>query len=199
MDTETDTETVHKIEGDGDIFVGWRFRYADVRAASRRTVVIEQRDTIRPGHYQPITLPIPIAGPMIRRWSPGRNKWYVVCGNCHMIASKFYTRANEPALHRAARDHRCEPDIPWDTEWMDKKDPTTPYNGDHDARPQQRELEPLERDILTRIIADIFHRLRQSKNHALDLDLLNETPIRMEPDELRILAAIREAIDPRDD
>lgn len=184
------------MKGHGDILVGWRFKDTDVRVASRHTVVLEKNGTNwrgRPSHYEPIELPAPVAGPMIRQYDSSRQKWYVICGNCHMVASKHYTRANEPALHVAARDHRCEADIPWETAWLDIKDPTTAYDG-MSARPQDRELLPLERDILVRILSDIFHVYGRA-----GLDGMDTVSIRMDEEELRMLVPLRKVLDPRDE
>lgn len=82
---------------------------------------------------------------------------------------------------------------------------------DGSSRPQERELTPRERDILTRILNDIFFAIRREVEAAPgarltvtpnDLDCLifdgrMNGGIRLELDELQLVSDIRGVIDPR--
>lgn len=57
-------------------------------------------------------------------------------------------------------------------------------------RPQDRELTPLERDILTRILGDILHSVREGRG----------APVRVHNvQELELLADLQRVLDPRED
>lgn len=69
----------------------------------------------------------------------------------------------------------------------------TAYDG-FSKRPQDRELTPLERDIMCRILSDIFHAIRRG-NH----DNLWKVIRTINQRELDMLVQVREVITPRED
>lgn len=75
-------------------------------------------------------------------------------------------------------------------------DHSTAYDGMSKCR-QRRALTPLERDILTRILNDIFGQLRREKSLDSLQFIEGVGAIRMDVEEIPILVSIRDAINPR--
>lgn len=80
----------------------------------------------------------------------------------------------------------------------DQLDLSTAYDGVSKRRPR-RALQPLERDILCRIIQDIMHELRATGNLDSLMFARRRGGIRMDANEVLILADIYRAINPRPD
>lgn len=71
------------------------------------------------------------------------------------------------------------------------------YDGGSRRR-MRRSLQPLEREIIVRIIADIFGAARRAHREGKDPMLaLDAVPIRMDGDELPLLQGIQVVLDPR--
>jgi hypothetical protein len=70
---------------------------------------------------------------------------------------------------------------------------------DGSKRPQTRELKPLERDILTRILNDIFHELRETQSLDSLMFVRQHGGIRMDAAEVPLLIEVRDVLNPRED
>lgn len=96
-------------------------------------------------------------------------------------------------------------DITWDRQDEERGDvpyaeDLRPYNGDPTPRPQQRPLTPLERDIVTRVIADILFQLRMNGKADSLMWKDGNGGIRLtDPEEVRTLLRVRNVLEPRYD
>jgi hypothetical protein len=81
---------------------------------------------------------------------------------------------------------------------MDVIDTSVAYDGSSKRRPR-RALSPLERDILCRILDDIFHELRATNNLDSLQFVRDRGGIRMYAHEIPMLVSVRKAISPRPD
>lgn len=70
------------------------------------------------------------------------------------------------------------------------------YDG-YSKRRQTRKLQPLERDILTRVLSDILHVLRRTNDINALCFVDGNGFIRLDPDEVKILVDLRAILDPR--
>ena len=76
------------------------------------------------------------------------------------------------------------------------KDLDHAYDGGSDT-PPTRDLRPLERELVVRVISDVIHHLHRNLGALTSLDAV---PIRLyDQDEYNILVNVRNVIDPRRD
>lgn len=70
---------------------------------------------------------------------------------------------------------------------------------DGSSRPQTRELTPKERDVICRILFDIwYHARKNNTENGVPIIAFDAVPIRMGEGELDLLFAVRDVLDPRE-